>query len=518
MDSIRIQRLRCLSDTGDIDIKPITILVGQNSSGKSSFLRVFPLLRQSVESRTVGPILWNGRLVDFGTYKDAHQKNSENGILFSFKFQFDSRTINIQLKVLEDQEKQTTITDELIIKDFDSSISISFDQQNNKIKKFYVNSLNILELGDRNYRFDKNVNKNFLPSIYEEKIDKDLEIEKIYKQSNFKRIFFLLKQEVKGLNAGNTSNETIDNMIESFQIGDSQFMLENIKHNTYGKKTWQKNTSNLTINSPEFQKLRDLIIAKSVPEMLLNFDILLGMFAKNISYMGPVRATAERYYRSQDLAVDEVDYRGNNLAMFLRNLTSEEKVNWQNWIYDNFQVKPDIETAGGNISLKIYTNNSHESFNITDTGFGYSQILPIITQLWFLCEFKPNLSQQHSLFFLNYYMYGFEYQQPQPLTFAIEQPELHLHPRLQAILTETFVKAIKIARKKGINLRLILETHSNTLINKLGELVAEEKISNDDINIVIFEPSEESGNAKVRTAKFDNEGYLSEDWPLGFLS
>ena len=77
MDSIRLQRLRCLSDTGEIKIKPITILVGENSSGKSTFLRFFPLLKQSVESRTIGPVLWNGRLVDFGNYKDAHQKHSE---------------------------------------------------------------------------------------------------------------------------------------------------------------------------------------------------------------------------------------------------------------------------------------------------------------------------------------------------------------------------------------------------------------------------------------------------------
>jgi predicted ATPase len=46
MDSIRIQNLRCLSDTGFIQIKPITVLLGQNSSGKSTFLRVLPLLKQ----------------------------------------------------------------------------------------------------------------------------------------------------------------------------------------------------------------------------------------------------------------------------------------------------------------------------------------------------------------------------------------------------------------------------------------------------------------------------------------
>jgi predicted ATPase len=82
MDSIRVERLRCLSDTGYIQLKPITVLLGQNSSGKSTFLRILPLLKQSVESRTTGPILWSGRLVDFGNFNDAHQTGSKDDIAF----------------------------------------------------------------------------------------------------------------------------------------------------------------------------------------------------------------------------------------------------------------------------------------------------------------------------------------------------------------------------------------------------------------------------------------------------
>lgn len=47
MDSIRIKNLRSLRDTEKISIKKLNILVGSNSSGKSTFLRVFPLLKQS---------------------------------------------------------------------------------------------------------------------------------------------------------------------------------------------------------------------------------------------------------------------------------------------------------------------------------------------------------------------------------------------------------------------------------------------------------------------------------------
>ncbi|WP_406569170.1 AAA family ATPase [Aeromonas caviae] len=49
MKAIRIKNLRCFNDTGYIEIKPINLLIGLNSTGKSSFARVFPLLKQSIE-------------------------------------------------------------------------------------------------------------------------------------------------------------------------------------------------------------------------------------------------------------------------------------------------------------------------------------------------------------------------------------------------------------------------------------------------------------------------------------
>jgi AAA15 family ATPase/GTPase len=138
MDSIRVERLRCLADTGDIQLKPITVLLGQNSSGKSTFLRILPLLKQSLESRTTGPILWSGRLVDFGNFEDAHQTGSEDNIEFSFNFKLESRKypssrdfsyfifsgearilnafdITLTLQVSEHKKKETTRTSRIFL-------------------------------------------------------------------------------------------------------------------------------------------------------------------------------------------------------------------------------------------------------------------------------------------------------------------------------------------------------------------------------------------------------------------
>ncbi|MDM6886584.1 AAA family ATPase, partial [Enterobacter asburiae] len=77
--------LEAYVDKTFINLRPITVFVGKNSSGKSSLLRTFPLLRQSVEENTTGPILWYGRFVDFGDFTDVLSRNSENKeITFSF--------------------------------------------------------------------------------------------------------------------------------------------------------------------------------------------------------------------------------------------------------------------------------------------------------------------------------------------------------------------------------------------------------------------------------------------------
>ncbi|HCI98462.1 MAG TPA: hypothetical protein DHV74_02260 [Sulfitobacter sp.] len=69
--SYAVENLRRLKKTPPIEIRPITILVGRNSAGKSTYLRSMPLIRQSIETRSSAPILWWGDYVDFGDFSTA---------------------------------------------------------------------------------------------------------------------------------------------------------------------------------------------------------------------------------------------------------------------------------------------------------------------------------------------------------------------------------------------------------------------------------------------------------------
>ena len=513
MESIRIQRLRCLSDTGEVKIKPITVLLGENNSGKSTFLRFFPLLKQSIETRTSGPILWNGHLVDFGLYEDAHQQDSDRGISFSFHFLIKGKNrfsflthflgdleIKLNLEILEDK-KQNTIVDRVQMNFADSEIELKFDEDKN-ILKFQINSLDILSICDTllyTYNFQDGV---IIPHVYE----KSNFIFNSVKNPDLSEL--ILQEFNKKIKAfyNSSSDASIHKIYNSLGIGYWRDMLEKMKDEQIGLTNLCSDVNSWTVDNPDFQEIRDLIIAKSILPLLYKCDLTLNSFSKNISYIAPIRATTERYYRMQNLAIDGVDPQGRNLTTILHNLPETEIQNFTNWTLQNFGFKIYLESSLGHLSVYLELQNSTHKVNIADAGFGFSQLLPIITQLWFLSEHPRYLTR----------WYRADEFKP-PTLFAIEQPELHLHPRFQGLLIEAFVTSIQAARELDIDLRLVIETHSEVLINKLGHLVADRKIDPEDINIVLFEKSQNSPETIVRCTNFDENGYLSEDWPLGFF-
>ena len=83
MDQLRLRNYRCFDDTGDINLKPITLLLGANSSGKSSFIKFFPLMQQSLETRVNGLFLWDGQYVDFKNFKNT-VRNGEGDITIDY--------------------------------------------------------------------------------------------------------------------------------------------------------------------------------------------------------------------------------------------------------------------------------------------------------------------------------------------------------------------------------------------------------------------------------------------------
>jgi predicted ATP-dependent endonuclease of OLD family len=71
LTKLRIRNFKCFEDTGEMDIRPLTLLVGPNSSGKSSIMQFLLALRQTVESPDIQVAFApNDSWVRLGSYPD----------------------------------------------------------------------------------------------------------------------------------------------------------------------------------------------------------------------------------------------------------------------------------------------------------------------------------------------------------------------------------------------------------------------------------------------------------------
>ena len=196
-----------------------------------------------------------------------------------------------------------------------------------------------------------------------------------------------------------------------------------------------------------------------------------------------------------------MDCEGSNLPMILYAMSKEERVHFIQWSQEKFGISFFANPTGGHISIFVNDMKMNgKNTNLTDIGYGYSQVLPIIVLLW-KTRGKPKtkIANSHMI--------------------VIEQPELHLHPAMQAQLARVFASVVKEAQKQEINIQIVFETHSEIMINELGHLVSEGVLGEQDVNVLTFEldKSKSRGTTIIKQCSFDQDGLL-RNWPPGFFS
>ena len=88
LTKLRIKNFKCLQDTGELDIRPLTFLVGPNSSGKSSILQVLLMLRQTVDSTDPNvPLATSNGWIEMGAYPDfVYKHECDTNLEFHLEF------------------------------------------------------------------------------------------------------------------------------------------------------------------------------------------------------------------------------------------------------------------------------------------------------------------------------------------------------------------------------------------------------------------------------------------------
>ena len=164
-------------------------------------------------------------------------------------------------------------------------------------------------------------------------------------------------------------------------------------------------------------------------------------------------------------------------------------------IGETIYTKASIDSKYDFKSIIIKQANNKE-VNIVDTGYGISQMLPIIIH--------SNTSQNNTL--------------------IIQQPETHIHPRLQAELASIMARSCKNPKENPLKFfeygrgskNFIVETHSETILLRLLKEIRNKNLKQKDLKV--FYVDKDKNGSEIIEMDISEEGELISQWPEGFFS
>lgn len=473
LKSISLENYKCFNGKTDIDIAPLTVLCGVNSSGKSSILKSLLMLKQSYENESTShSLLLSGEYVDNGSFDDIIYHTNKNNIKKDDSFK---------------------ITNTYLIQD------TSDEQGKNLIKRQDIVSFK--ELKRVFYQFKDIKKVKFFKLLIEITVERPFESDssfEFYIESNIIRSYNV---ELELLDANQCS---IDDMIHYIYITKNEHSEKaGWVLNVNGIPSTKGNIPTILVNYPCICYFSGLqiknIYAESMKRDVINLlPNLLSIFkivafqTDGINFIAPLREQPVRRY-SLNGNIDSVGISGEKTPMLLAKEYNslktdcippiEMKKNNQKYIkwgirrtsFSNLVKQWMKYLELGNLSLESGMNglislniNEH---NIVDVGFGVGQALPIIVQGLYMTKDQSLL---------------------------LEQPEIHLHPEMQLQMADFLISLAK--NEKNV----IVETHSDHFINRIIHRVMQNyEELNDIIKIYIVEKDEETHSSSVRLKTID---------------
>jgi len=168
-------------------------------------------------------------------------------------------------------------------------------------------------------------------------------------------------------------------------------------------------------------------------------------------------------------------------------------------IRSKFQSEVNDFEVSENFVKDLYTG---AAIGFQDVGTGISQVFPILHELFA----KPDTE-----------LFGKAGSESKLL--IVEQPELHLHPRMQGDLADAVIDAVK---NNPWPTQVLLETHSENLLLRLQKRIREGILAKDDVSIIYVEPSDAKDPGDrfniMSNIEMDDAGDVIDPFPISFAS
>lgn len=433
---ISISRFKSIETVEEFSFDGFTLLAGANSSGKSSLIQALLLLKQTLESASDDILALRGNYVYARDLPELVYKNSQKGTTIKLEWnknELKDCGFNMIEKYARDGSNVTSVSMDVTFKKVDSAITVI----------------------DFNFALDGTENIDFL---------------NVHFNSSKKRY------ELK------TNMPSIYSSIKSVSSRAKQVYVTQCKADFI-------NFFPIFLTSDE-----DGLHNRDITLLILKeMRGVLSAYLKNIYHIGPNRISPvlDRSY-SADTDLERVDSMGTNTryilaerkAMKIGESTLREQVNY--WV-QQMGLAQEVSSDKNNESKKYTTSvrvNGQLRVDLCNTGFGNSQILPIIVQ--------GLLAPKGSIL-------------------IVEDPEVHMHPAVQAAITDFFIAMIE----EGKN--VIIETHSDHIVTRIRRRVSEKPEIRERIHICFVENTD--GHSEYVNLNLDDQATFTTYpmLPKGFL-
>ena len=234
-------------------------------------------------------------------------------------------------------------------------------------------------------------------------------------------------------------------------------------------------------------------------DLLLPLATAFENLFNHVYPLGPTRVHPQRRYHWEGTDPDSVGQTGEDMIASLlnarvgqkttpyegQNVPIEKRISW--WLREmdlaySFSIKR--TSAGTDRDYDVLIQKGPDSAKVTlaDMGYGLSQFLPVLVH----CYYAPAGS-----------------------TLILEQPGIHLHPKVQSQLVDLLIEVVT-ERK----LQILVESHSEHLLTRLQRRIAEEKIAHDDTALYFCRNND--GVSTIEPLDVNEFGEI-KNWPENFF-
>ena len=534
LTAIRVGNFKAFAESQLIPVRPLTLIYGANSSGKSSILHSLILARHAQETGDIDVHRTNvgGESVDLGGFRQyVHRREANRRV--EWAMELDTSSFRDRVAELFAPVRQVTML---------LSLGIALDDQDRPLPEAVpeIHTYELLADGQSILRMSR-------------RRDGKLQLDRLdHEHPVFREVIkamVLLSTTTENIHPADFEglDEAITDLVPEVVAKSTQFLPDGLAESNVFTPGGQPSlfTISKARRKEELSAAVRSFLPRKIHELLQGVGQVVTDELSRLKYLGPLRSYPPRHLafsQHQDpnwyagggyawdvirrdaqvrklvnewlsapdrlqtpyelhirhlLTIDDLDQDYTQIIETLEEgFTGDEQYDWD-LFGELYSALEKIKQNEANLTevqeLNLIDMRSNTIVSHRDVGIGVSQVLPILVGAY---------ASQNQII-------------------AIEQPEIHLHPALQADLGDVFIQSA-LGESKN---RFLIETHSEHLLLRVMRRMRETsngelpegvpKVTPKDVCVLFVEP--DGSRSIVREMPLNENGELVKAWPGGFF-